>query len=217
MSDIIKSSGMGEAISNPEERDRKLAEFELEIGPHYETIRRSCIGKLKNAALGEELAQAVILKAFKYFDSYKDRSKGPKAWLNTIIKNSFYSFAADEGKHNKNRVNAKPDLDDDWQEDFIYDQAEESQLGASAESIVISQLDNAVIMDAIKSIDPVFRSVALLNLVDGWKYKEIAEFTGIPVNTVGTQVLRARGLLRSALREKAIEYGINPDSKKKKK
>jgi DNA-directed RNA polymerase specialized sigma24 family protein len=59
--------------------------------------------------------------------------------------------------------------------------------------------------------------VALLNLVDGLKYKEIAAMLGIPEATVGTRVLRARGLLRSLLREKAIEYGINPDSKNKKK
>lgn len=215
MSDILKSTEVGESITNSEEHQRKVADFELQVGPYYEAIRRACIGKTKNEALGEELAQAVILKAFKYWGTYTDQGKGPMSWLNTIIQNAFYSQSATEGKHNKNRVTVKSDIDDDWQDDFIQNQAVESQLGASAESIVLAQLDNEEIMAAIQSIDPVFRSVALLNLVDGWKYKEISEFTGIPSSTVGTQILRARGLLRAALREKAIAYGINPDSKKK--
>jgi RNA polymerase sigma-70 factor (ECF subfamily) len=73
------------------------------------------------------------------------------------------------------------------------------------------------IMDTINQIDPIFREVALLNLVDGLKYREIADLLDIPEATVGTRVLRARGLLRSLLLDKAAEYGINTDSKKKKK
>jgi RNA polymerase sigma-70 factor (ECF subfamily) len=216
MSDIINSLETGDAISNSADQ-QKLADFELNMSPHYEAIRRACIGKTRNEALGEELAQTVIMKAFKYWHTYQDQGKGPMSWINKIIQNAYYSQSTVEGKHNKNRVALKADIDDDWQDDFVQNNAVESQLGASAESIVISQLDNEEILAAIQSIDPVFRAVALLNIIDGWKYKEIAEFTGIPANTVGTQVHRARGLLSSALRQKAIEYGIDPDSRKKKK
>lgn len=217
MSDIINSQDLGDAINNSEEQERKLADFELEIGPHYEFILRASIAKTHSQTFGEELAQAVILKAFKYWDSYVDRSKGPKAWLNRIIYTTNISMGVAEAKQNKNRVTVSPDIDDDWQEDYIYDKAQESQLGASAESIVLSKMATQEIVDAIQAIDPVFREVVLLNLVDGWKYKEIAKFTGLSQNTVGTQIHRARRILRVALREKAIEYGINPDSDKEEK
>ncbi|MBJ7281259.1 MAG: sigma-70 family RNA polymerase sigma factor [Rhodoluna sp.] len=217
MSDIINSHDMGNAITNPEEQERKLADFELEIGPHYEFILRASIAKTRSQTFGEELAQAVVLKAFKYWDSYVDRSNGPKRWLNRIIFTTNISMGVAEAKQNKNRVTVSPNIDDDWQEDYIYDKAQEFQLGASAESIVLSQMETEEIVDAIASIDEVFREVVLLNLVDGWKYKEIADFTGLSQNTVGTQIHRARRILRAALREKAIEYGINPDLEKKKK
>lgn len=208
---------MGNAIANPEEQERKLADFELEIGPHYEYIRRAARAKTRSQTFGDELAQAVILKAFKYWHSYVDRSNGPTAWINRIIFTTNISMGVAEAKQNKNRVTVSPDIDDDWQIDYIYDKAQESQLGASAESIVLSKMATQEIVDAIASIDEVFREVVLLNLLDGWKYKEIADFTGLPQNTVGTQIHRARRILRAALREKAIEYGINPDSAKKKK
>jgi len=217
MSDIINSHESGAAIKNSEEQQRKLADFELHVGPHYDVIRRACIGKVGNQAQGEDLAQVVILKAFKYWDSYTDQGKGPLNWLNSIIATSYISSGVAEAKHQKNRVNIKADADNELQDDWIFDKADESQLGPSAEQVVISRMSTDEVMDAINQIDPIFREVALLNLVDGLKYKEIAEMLEIPQATVGTRVLRARGLLRSLLREKAIEYGINPDSTKKKK
>ena len=214
MSDIINSLETGDAISNSADQ-QKLADFELKVGPHFESIRRACIIKAGNQAQGEDLAQTVIMRAFKYWNTYVDQGKGPKNWLNQIIKTAYISSGMAEAKHQNNRVNVKSDSDSDFQDEWIYDQADESQLGPSAEQVVISKLSTDEIMDAINQIDPIFREVALLNLVDGLKYKEIAELLDIPEATVGTRVLRARGLLRSLLREKAIEYGINPDSKKK--
>ncbi|MEI8231246.1 MAG: RNA polymerase sigma factor [Actinomycetes bacterium] len=217
MSDIINSNDMGKAITNSEEQERKLADFELQVGPHYGYIRRASISKAHSKTFGEELSQAVILKAFKYWDSYVDRTNGPKRWLKRIIYTTNITMGVAEAKQNKNRVTVSPDIDDDWQEDYIYDKAQEFQLGASAESIVLSQVATQEIVDAIESIDKVFREVALLNILDGWKYKEIADFTGLSQNTVGTQIHRARRILRVALREMAIEYGINLDSDKKSK
>lgn len=214
MSDIINSLETGDAITNSADQ-QKLADFELHVGPHFEFIRRACIGKVGNQAQGEDLAQNVIMKAFKYWDSFVDQGKGPKNWLNQIIKTSYISSGMAEAKHQNNRINIKADADNDYLDDWIFDKADESQLGPSVEQVVISKMTTDEIMDAINQIDPIFREVALLNLVDGLKYKEIAELLDIPEATVGTRVLRARGLLRSLLRDKAIEYGINPDKKKK--
>jgi len=216
MSDIINSLETGDAISNSADQ-QKLADFELHIGPYFDFILRACKVKVGNQTQGEDLAQTVIMRAFKYWDSYVEQGKGPKNWLNQIIKTAYISSGMAEAKHQKNRVNIKTDAENDFQDDWIFDQANESQLGPSAEQVVISRMATDDIMSVINQIDPIFRDVALLNLVDGLKYKEIAELLEIPEATVGTRVLRARGLLRSLLREKAIEHGINPDSKKKKK
>jgi RNA polymerase sigma-70 factor (ECF subfamily) len=216
MSDIINSHNLGDAITNSEEQERKLADFELQVGPHFPVIRRACISKTGNQVQGEDLAQVVILKAFKYWDTYTDQGKGPMNWINTIIRTSFISSGMAESKHQKNRVNIKAD-DNDFQDEWIFDKADLSQLGPSAEHVVISKMETNEIMDTINQIDPIFREVALLNLVDGLKYREIADLLDIPEATVGTRVLRARGLLRSLLLDKAAEYGINTDSKKKKK
>ena len=217
MSDIINSHDLGDAITNSEEQERKLADFELHVGPHFPVIRRACISKTGNQVQGEDLAQVVILKAFKYWDTYTDQGKGPMNWINSIIRTAYISSGMAEAKHQKNRFNIKTDEDNDFQDEWIFDKADLSQLGPSAEHIVISKMETSEIMDAFNQIDPIFREVALLNLVDGLKYREIADLLDIPEATVGTRVLRARGLLRSLLLDKAAEYGINTDSKKKKK
>lgn len=217
LSNLFETPNEGGAITNSAEQEKRVAEFELAIGPHYETIRRWAISKAGNVTLGEEVAQAAILRAFKSWHTYQDMGFGPLPWLKTIVYHTFLTLNMKESKQNKNRVTARADSDDDYQEERIYNSAIESELGASAESEVLSKMGYNEILEEINKIDPVFRSVALLNLVDGFKYGEIAELLGIPEATVGTKISRARAILSKALRDKAKDFGIDPDANKSKK
>jgi RNA polymerase sigma-70 factor (ECF subfamily) len=52
---------------------------------------------------------------------------------------------------------------------------------------------------ALDKLDPTFRRVYELHAVEGRSYQEIAEALGIPKNTVGTRLIRARKKLKAIL------------------
>jgi RNA polymerase sigma-70 factor (ECF subfamily) len=55
------------------------------------------------------------------------------------------------------------------------------------------------IYEAIDNLPAKYRAVLLLNIQQGFSYQEIAEVMHIPVQTVGTQLHRAKSLLRRKL------------------
>ena len=63
---------------------------------------------------------------------------------------------------------------------------------------------------AIDALDDEFRRAYQLHAIERRSYKEIATTLGIPINTVGTRLLRARRKLRELLtQELAVEEGVS--------
>jgi RNA polymerase sigma-70 factor (ECF subfamily) len=52
---------------------------------------------------------------------------------------------------------------------------------------------------ALDSMSPRFRNVLVLRELEGCRYKEIGEITGIPIGTVMSTLSRARARLRQTL------------------
>lgn len=70
----------------------------------------------------------------------------------------------------------------------------------------IQQDTNRRIRQAFASLPPKFRVAAVLALVEGRSYEEMADSLGIPVGTVKSRVFRAVRLLRKKLKK----LGVNP-------
>ena len=47
----------------------------------------------------------------------------------------------------------------------------------------------------IEELSPLYREIARMRLLDGMQYKEIADVTGLELNTVRTRIRRARMML----------------------
>ncbi|MGC8561113.1 MAG: sigma factor-like helix-turn-helix DNA-binding protein, partial [Phycisphaerae bacterium] len=55
------------------------------------------------------------------------------------------------------------------------------------------------VLDAIDSLDPVFREVIILSALGGLSYQELAELLSCPIGTVMSRMCRARRELRQKL------------------
>jgi RNA polymerase sigma-70 factor (ECF subfamily) len=64
------------------------------------------------------------------------------------------------------------------------------------ESILLGNLDQQQLRDAIAELPVVYREVLLLCDVEEMTYKEIAEALAIPIGTVMSRISRARATLR---------------------
>lgn len=58
------------------------------------------------------------------------------------------------------------------------------------------------VLDAVQSLPAIYREPFVLRHVEGWNYRRIGEVMGLCQDTVETRLVRARRLLREALKDK---------------
>jgi RNA polymerase sigma-70 factor (ECF subfamily) len=56
-----------------------------------------------------------------------------------------------------------------------------------------------------------YRTVTILSDIEGYTYEEIGDFLEIPIGTVRSRLHRARKILRSILKEYAMDHGYITD------
>jgi len=212
MTKLLITTEMSAAIDNSPEQANKVADFELVVSPFYEQIKNACISKTRSFTKGEELAQEVIFKAFKSWESFQDQGKGVMPWINKIIFNTNISVGVKESAHDQNRANVY--TNDDGDVDFGLDKGAKA---SSAEDVYFEQLSSDLVRNAIEQLDEEFSEATMLSLIADWTYQEIADYLKIPVSTVGTKIFRGRALLRKLLIEQAQQYGIGLNKTNKKK
>jgi anti-sigma factor (TIGR02949 family) len=75
----------------------------------------------------------------------------------------------------------------DW---YLYSKMEEQGLEPSAEATVMESLPDEDGQKALSSLPEQFRIALLLADVEGFRYQEIAEITGVPIGTVMSRLHR---------------------------
>ena len=127
--------------------------------------------------VAEDLMQETLLRAWKSLDKLQN-IRAAKGWLLTIVRREnarrFERFQPPE---------SKIPLDDLGAREKSYD--------TSTEAFVLRQ--------AIRKLPEEYRQPLLMQVLEGYSQKEIAEQIGISSAGVGTRLFRARQKLRDAL------------------
>lgn len=153
----------------------------------------------RNAADAEDLVQETYLRAYRGFGGFQ-QGTNLRAWLFRILTNAFIN-----SYRSKQRKPKSVDLAD--VEDLYLHQRlggdTQAALGASAEDVLMDQITESEIVDALESLPDEYRITVLLADVEGFAYKEIAEILGIPIGTVMSRLHRGRKTLQKRL----LEFG----------
>ena len=205
---------MSNQTGTPEERAQALAAFELVCSPYYGRVRDYCMYHAKNISFAEDVAQEVIVKAFRSWHTFSDLGAGPWPWLKMIAINALKTADKNYRKIEHEREFVRET--ESGAIDFGFDKFDLSNWGDSPEILVFEQLGMEQIEAAINALDDEFRDVAWQKFVVGLDNIEIAELLGIKQNTIGSRVSRARAKLHEALKDIAAGYGIGLDKDKKK-
>ena len=72
-------------------------------------------------------------------------------------------------------------------------------VASSPEGALIANEDHRTVLRAIRALPALYREPFVLRHLNGWKYQEIGDLLGMPVDTVETRLVRARRLLRESL------------------
>lgn len=166
-----------------DERER-AALFEQLVLPHLDAAYNLARWLAGNDADAQDVAQEASLRAYKYFGSF--RGENPRAWLLSIVRNSFHTWLR------KNRAPEKTFQIDDEALDI-----EDSSAGVAAANPNFA--DGEAVRRAIAELPLEFREIVILREMEGFSYKEIAELAVIPIGTVMSRLARARKLLQRSL------------------
>ncbi len=175
------------------------AEFEKEVIPHTTSLYNFAFQMTGDSDEANDLVQETLIKAFRFFDRF-ERGTNIKGWLFRILKNSFINEFR-KGVKGPSRVDY-----DDVQN--FYETIAESEIKTKHyEEDAFNQLLDDDISIALEKLPEDFRTVIILNDIEGFTYEEIADFVDCPVGTVRSRLHRARKMLYTQLYDYAKNRG----------
>jgi RNA polymerase sigma-70 factor, ECF subfamily len=143
---------------------------------------------LDNADDAADVVQDVFVNAYTSLKSFKGDSE-LFTWLYRIAFNTAISHK--RRRRGVVRIDGHGDDGGIDPEDRSTDTAPEADLERSE--------DERVLAEAMAKLSPEHRGVLVLKDIDGLKYEEIAEVTGVPIGTVRSRLHRARLELKGLL------------------
>lgn len=192
------------ASDSPSAPDREeLARlFESQAMPHTDALYRTALRMTRNTADAEDLVQEAMLKAYRFFHRF-EQGTNIRAWLFKIMTNLYINRY-----RKKTRTPAELSIDD--MEDFVLFR---QMTGAGSydpdrpDEQVFGELFTDRVKEEIDNLPDEFRTVAVLSILEGFSYQEIAEIAGLQLGTVKSRLFRGRKILQSRLAEYARQAG----------
>ena len=135
----------------------------------------------------EDICLESFQKAFSQIDSYNPDYKF-STWLYRIARNTAFDHLS---KHDREKSHMPTTFIND-------DIAELRELPATMhnpEEDIITQQEYDKWLNNIEKLKDDYRTVAKMNLIDNFGYKEISEALDMPINTVKTKIRRAKAML----------------------
>lgn len=182
--------------------DADVQRFEEEVLPLSSALYGAALRMSRNPSDAEDLVQETYIRAFRSWRQFEPGTN-LKAWLFRILTNLFIS-----SYRKRRREPVTVPVEDPEQFDLYQTLTSRDSSAASAESIVLSQLVDEDIKQALSALPEAFRMPVLLADVEGFSYKQIAEMLGIPIGTVMSRLHRGRKVLQKALWNLAAERGL---------
>jgi RNA polymerase sigma-70 factor (ECF subfamily) len=151
-----------------------------EIVTHLKSLRLYARSLTRNADKADDIVQDAIEKAWRNIDTFKVGSN-MKAWLFTIVRNTFYSEMRKAGR--------EVGLGED---DIALNRAAEKPRHDG----VLQMRDFTKVF---KELSPEHQEVIVLITLEGFTYEEVAEMCDTKVGTIKSRLFRARDILTDEL------------------
>src|SRR6476646_5993535 len=158
--------------------------FEEVVVPHLDAAFNYARWLTRNDTDAQDVVQDAYVRALRFFSSL--RSDDARAWLLTIVRNTWY------GRFARQRGVGAPSVFDDRTDSRLDDNLD-------PEALMIQQQTTETARRAVEQLPGDFREVIVLRELEGLSYKEIATIGGIPIGTVMSRLARGRERLLAIL------------------
>jgi RNA polymerase sigma-70 factor, ECF subfamily len=166
--------------------------FEADALSHLDALYGTALRLARNEADAQDLVQDTYVKAFK---SHKQFTPGTnlKAWLFTILHNTFRNRRRDSGRDPVEVDSDRVDL------------AAPADPADTPEEHLLRAAMGPELQAALDALPEAFREAVWLRDVEEFPYAEIAEMLGVPVGTVMSRISRGRRMLYDKMVDKNVE------------
>ena len=157
---------------------------------HIDSLRIYLKGIMKNLDdfYVDDICSRSFEKAFRQIGSYDPSKSQFATWLKVIAHNTALDTMEQESRIQRGYVR----IDDDTRVTNISDIKDD--IDTPLESIIRNE-DQEETQGYIDGLPDLYREIARKRLIDGLQYKEIAEETGLELNTVRTRIRRAKAMI----------------------
>jgi RNA polymerase sigma-70 factor (ECF subfamily) len=156
--------------------------------PHLDAAYSLARWLTRNDADAADVVQEAYLRAFRYFDSYREGDA--KSWVLKIVRRTTYSWIE------RNRPAETVSLADETE--FGEIAGAPAAAAGGTEALLLSRSELRRLDRLIQALPAPLREVIVLRELQEIGYREIAEITGVPIGTVMSRLHRARAALRRA-------------------
>ena len=172
---------------------RRRSRFESVVLPHFDAAYALARWLTRNDADAADVVQEAMLRAFRYFDSYREGDA--KSWVLRIVRRTCYSWLERNRPADIVPLEAEAELDEE---------VAGPAAASNTEALLQSRSDLRRLDALIEALPAPLREVVVLRELQELGYREIAEVTGVPIGTVMSRLHRARSALRRAWEGKDI-------------
>jgi RNA polymerase sigma-70 factor, ECF subfamily len=172
---------------------RRQSRFEAVVLPHLDAGYALARWLTRNDADAADVVQEAMLRAFRYFDSYREGDS--RSWVLRIVRRTCYSWL----ERNRPADIVPLEADAEFDADVAAPAA-----ASNTEALLQSRSDLRRLDALIEALPAPLREVVVLRELNELGYREIAEVTGVPIGTVMSRLHRARSALRRAWEGKDI-------------
>jgi len=141
----------------------------------------------------EDLLQATAVRAHRFAEHLR-QGTSMRAWLHRILRNTFAS------RYRKRRREREV-LQRAHLEGALGEPARGARAGVIDEPAVVAASISDELLSALDNLQPEFRAVLTLVIIDGLSYREAADALGCPIGTVMSRLHRARSAMLAQLRD----------------
>jgi RNA polymerase sigma-70 factor (ECF subfamily) len=166
---------------------RRRSRFESVVLPHLDAAYALARWLTRNDADAADVVQEAMLRAFRYFDSYREGDA--RSWVLRIVRRTCYSWLERNRPADIVPLEADAELDEE---------VAAPAAASNTEALLQNRSDLRRLDTLIEALPAPLREVVVLRELNELDYREIAEVTGVPIGTVMSRLHRARAALRRA-------------------
>jgi RNA polymerase sigma-70 factor (ECF subfamily) len=161
--------------------------FQANVLPHLNSAFNLACWLTRSRQDAEDVVQEAYLRAFKFYDGF--HGDDSRAWLLTIVRNTFYTWYQDQQKQRQETV-----FDED-----VHDFSAAGMADGNPELLLMQKDSERQLQQALHALPVEFREVMVMRELEELSYKQIAAIVGIPIGTVMSRLGRGRKLLAAIL------------------